>query len=1044
MRKLLLLLLGMMLLYAQLSAQTRTLTGKVTDTDGNPIPNATVLVKGTRTGTTTNSDGVFSLTVSNNAKTLVISSIGMESKEIAIGSQPAIVVALSSTDKTLEEVVVTGVGTATSKKKVAFAVQSISSDNLPKVPQASIDQALVGKVAGAQIMSTSGQPGQQANIILRGINSLGSTQPMILVDGIQVNAGSNANGSGTNASSRLSDLDLSNVEKVEVIQGSAAATIYGAQGANGVIQIFTKKGKRDGRIRINFDSRVSFDNVLRGNLDLAKNHFYETDAEGYLISNSNVRLAPNSKTKVWALPKQPPVLANAVNDKPFKEQTFDNVDNVFINNATTFNNSLTISGGREKFDFLATVSRLDQESIVFGNYNRNNLSLNLGAELFKNFTVRSITQLAYSANTTGGITGQNNINSPMGAALNTRQYMDLRQKDSLGNYVVNPTAGETSINPFYSQQFRNYDAKTTRIVQNTNLNYKPWPFLELDYKYGIDNYVYDLRTFIAYQLNTLTPAQGLGPTNGNVSYANTTQTLKNSIFTAFVKLDFEKDLKINIPIASTTQLAYDYRKNRLRTLNASGTGFAPYPPYNINNASSRTSSENTTEFSSYGYLVNQRFDYGNLFGVSGGFRTDYSSNFGRGSSPFTFPRGDAYFRLSELLKINSITELKLRGAYGEAGIQPGTYSRNTTLETGNYAGNGYLALQSGSYNPDLTVEVSKELEAGVDLGLQLGRESFRNIRISATFWDRKSENVIRALDLPPSQGALTYLTNAIWLNSRGFEFSLDADILNKKDFTWDFGIRFGTSKSEVDRISNGKEIALGGGGSGQFVLKEKVSVGAFFGIQPLTSIDQTSSKGIRYISEANAANYEVVNGMVVNKTTKAVQFTTEKVQMGDPNPKFNMSFFNNFTLFKNLTVSMQLDWVYGNKIYNQTRQWLYRDFISEDFDKPVTINGETKPWVNYYASLYNTNTTNSYFVEDGSFLRMRNLSMSYQLKDMIKWRFLSSAIFSVSARNLFTITNYSGMDPESSAAFNDPLRRGLDLYNFPNFRTYQVGLSLGF
>lgn len=1045
MRKLVMLLLGVLLLCGQLLAQTRVITGKVLDSFGNPVPNATILIKGSASGTSSRADGSFSISVPANARALVVSSVGLAPKEVALSAGTnSLSISLSAADKILDEVIVTGVGAATSRKKVAISVESLTAKDLPKVSTASIDQALVGKIAGAQINSTSGQPGQQASILLRGINNVRGTQPMILVDGVQVQAGGNSNGSGTNVSSRLSDLDLSNVDRIEVVQGAAAATIYGAQGANGVIQIFTKKGMRDGKVRINFNSRVSVDNVLRGNLEFAKYHFYETDAEGYILNNSNVRLRPNSATQIWPLPKQPASLLNALNNKPFREETFDNVGNVFIKNATTFNNSVTVSGGREKIDFALTLSNLSQESIVFGDYKRTNLSLNVGAELFKGFTIRSITQLAFSDNSTGTITGQNNINSPLGTAINQRQYVNLMQKDSIGNYVANLSQSETAINPFYSQQFRNYSAKNTRIIQNMNLNYKPFKVLELDYKYGLDNYVYDFRNFIAYQRNSLTPANGIGPTNGSVSYSNDNETSKNSLLSAFLRLDFEDDLNINLPISSTTQVAYDYRRRRYLGTSVTGTGFAPFPPYTLR-GTVQSGAESTEIFVSYGYLVNQKFDYGNLFGVSGGFRTDYSSAFGAGSKPFTFPRGDAYFRLSELINAQAISELKFRGAYGKAGIQPGAYDRQPVLNNGSIGSDGYLAVQAGANNPLLNVEVSEEIEVGADMGFRLGEKSLRNVRLSATYWTRKSTDVIRAIDVAPSSGTATILTNALSLSSNGFQASLDADLLNTENVTWDFGIRFGSSKSMVDKISNGKEIALGTSGAGEFVLKENTSIGAFFGVQPLNNLDQTNSLGVRYIAEANKGNYEVVNGYVVNKATKQVEFTTEKVQIGDPNPKFNMTFLNNFTLFKNLGVSFQFDWVYGNKIYNQTRQWMYRDFLSADFDKEITIDGNTGAFVNYYSSLYRTNNTNSHFVEDGSYLRMRDLTFSYRLTEVVKnLKFINNAEIAVSGRNLFTVTNYSGIDPEASAAFNNPLRRGLDLYAFPNFRTYQFSLTLGF
>jgi TonB-linked SusC/RagA family outer membrane protein len=1048
-----------LLLTAQLFAQTRTITGKITDEKGSPLANMSVVVKNSSVGTTTNEQGNFSLTVSSSARTLVVSGINMTTSEYEIGRQDVVNITLQTVGRTLDEVVVTGIGTATSKKKVAISIESISAKDLPKVSQGTIDQALVGKIPGAQISSISGQPGQQAMILLRGINTLSSTQPMILVDGIQINSTSNRNGTlssddnqgrglasqiSTNQSSRLSDLDLSNIERVEVIQGAAAATIYGAQGANGVIQIFTKKGARNGKVNISVNSRVNVDNVLRGKLKLADNHFYETDAEGFIISNTNVRLTVDPRTGQTLQPKLPASLVNAVNDKPYREQLYDNVDAAFIDNATTLNNSVTISGGREKSDYSLTLSHLKQESILAGDYKRSNVSLNLGTELFRNFTMRSNTQLVYSDNKTGGITGQNNIFSPLNSTFLTRRYLDISRKDSLGNYVVNPQVGETSATAFYTRQFRQWRSENTRVIQNFNLNYKPFRFLEVDYKFGIDNYRYDYSDLIHFQQNTLTPSLGITPLNGRLTYDNFNETFINSLVSVFLRANFERDFKINVPINSTTQIAYDYRKNKYRNVTTQGTGFTPFPPNNLNGATAAIA-ETNQDFITFGYLVNQRFDYGELFGVSAGVRVDYSSAFGSGSDAFTFPRADAYLRLSQLFKSEIIREWKLRGAWGKAGIQPGAYDRFITLQNGNLGTNGYLALNTVSNNPLLDVEVSTEAEVGTDMVIQLGKgTSFQNVRFSATYWDKSSKNVIRAISLAPSTGVVSIITNAIDISSKGFQASLDLDVINKDKFNWDFGIRFGTSKSMIDRISNGKDIALGSTGAGQFVLKQGASVGAFFGFRPLSNVDEVNSQKVRYIPVNEVPNYEVVNGYVVNKATRAVRFTTELEPIGDPNPKFNMTFLNNFTLFKYLSINTQLDWIYGNDVYNQSRQWLYRDYLSADFDEPVTINGETKAFVNYYNSLYNTNNSSTHFVEDGSYLRLRELTVNYDFTRHLKLKFINNAQISLSGRNLFTITNYTGMDPEAAASLNNPLRRGLDLFSFPNFRTFQAGLTLGF
>ncbi len=1030
----------------QSNAQDKNITGKVTSKeDGLPMPGVSVKVNGTTLGTQTDVKGNYTLTVPASSKSLEFSYLGYTKQNVNIGNNVLINITLDVNPNQLTEVIVTGVGSPTDRRKVAIAVETVSSKDLPGVPSGSLDQALVGKIAGAQIVSTSGQPGQQASILLRGINTLGSTQPMILVDGVQVNAGNNSNGSNSNLSSRLSDLDLSNVDRVEVVQGAAAATIYGAQGANGVIQIFTKRGAKDGQTRITLNSRASFDNALEGNFSIAKNHYYNTDAEGFITSDrtGKPRIARTSNG-LWDAPSLPTLTGAVLNNKPFKEQTFNQFDQIFKNNVPTYNNNLNISGGAEKFDYAINASQLNQSSVINGKLNRTNLSLNIGAELFKNFTIRSTTQLVSSGNNTGGITGTNNINSALGTALGSRQFWDIKFKDSKGDFVSNPEL-QNSVNPFYNFQFRTYDAKNTRIVQGLDVNYKLPKFLTFNYKFGIDNYRYDFSEKIAYQLNNSVPTAGITPLNGRITFDRDGETLVNSLASVYIATDFKKDFNLNLPIQTNTQLSFDYRKRSYENVTTQGTGFPGFPPFSLNAAETKNNSQFITEFITYGYLVNQKIDYADLFGVSGGFRVDYSSAFGAGSEPFFFPRGDAYFRIGELVKSKTFYDIKLRGAYGEAGVQPGAYDRFIVLSSGNIGNSGSLSLPNTATNPNLGVQKSKEAEIGLDLGIKLGSSNWlSNLKLNATYWDRKSEDVIRAIDLPLSAGTSAIITNALTFSSKGFQFSLDADVLSTPNFKWTFATRFGTSRTIVDKISNGKDIVVGGSGSGQFVIREGEPLGAFFGAKPLSSIDQLNPTGARYIAQADEANFLIVNGMVVNKNTKAVSFTSDQTKIGDPNPDFNVSFVNTFSIYKNLTLSFQIDWIKGNQAYNQTKQWLYRDLIHGDLDKEITVGSETGAFVNYYNSLYQTNNTNSYFVEDASFIRFRDLSINYDFSHLLKLKRIKNAQLTLSGRNLFTITDYTGIDPEAAANINNPLNRGLDLYAFPNFRSYQIGLSFGF
>jgi TonB-dependent starch-binding outer membrane protein SusC len=1043
-KKLLLCLVWFLIPLSVAWAQDRTITGKITDAEaGTGIPGVSVFVKGTTIGTVTDSEGRYSITVSSNSAILVFQAVGLLSQEVPVSGSSVLDISMKPDVVSLGEVVVTGLGEATDKRKIGISVESVNAKDFTNAPTATLDQALQGKVAGALIQSISGQPGQQQNIILRGINALGTNQPMIMIDGVQINTDNNFNGSTNNASSRLADLDLSNIERVEVVQGAAAATIYGAQGANGVIQIFTKKGVA-GKPAINFSSTIGFSEVLRGKLKFPDSHFYDTDNEGFIIDTDGNRMGLSSEG-FYNEPAGAPTAADRFTDKPFKETLYNPLDQVF-KTAVSRNNSLNISGGSEKITYAISASNMNQESVIFGKLNRNSVRLNLGFELFKNFRVNTGTNFVSSNNTSGGITGQDNVSSPLGSALLSRQYIKFDQRDSKGN-LIGRLEDDNSVNPLFAFENQLFDADVRRVLQNVNFNYKPHKFVELDYKYGLDTYEYKYQDLIKNQEDY--QRAGIAPFAGRIQQRIDKGSTQNSLLTGFFRINLAEDFGSNLPLSFTTQAAFDWRKETYNQVFAQVTGIPAEENINLGRGSDPFIGETDQLFVTYGYLINQRIEYKNLLGISGGFRADRSSAFGRGAKAFVFGRGDIFLRVSQLGFWNSIKsvipELKLRAAYGAAGIQPGAYDRIPVLKPGTIGNKSFLITPLELQNPDLNVQVSREFEVGSDISFTIGKEkwfSFANLNL--TYWNRKSEDVIRLIELPFSAGSATILTNAFELSSRGLQISLDLQVLDTKQFAWNFLTNFGTSINKVDKISNGKDLILGAAGSGGFVLREGARLGVFYGFEPLRNVNQTRGDGSRYIPEANVGQYEIVNGMVVQTANQNVQFTNEKVEIGDPTPDFNMSFINNFRVGKYLNLSFQLDWVQGFQIYNQTKQWMYRDLVHSDATVPVTIGGVSKAYTRFYTSQYLTNQPSASFVEDGSFLRLRDVSISFDISKIVKLNPVKNLNLILSGRNLITWTKYSGIDPEAAANLNDPTQRGLDLYSFPNFRTYNIGLNVGF
>jgi len=574
MKKILLVSLSLVLALS-LWAQDRTVTGSVTSKeDGSPLAGVNVVVKGTTSGTITDSNGKFSVSVPRSGGSLLFSFVGLKPDDIQIGERAVIDVQLGLDVTQLSDVVVTGTGVPTEKKRLAIAVESVTGDRLPQAPTASIDQALVGKIAGAQIATVSGNPGAPVSIQLRGINTLGGgTQPLIMVDGIEMSATS------------LNSLDLNNVERVEVVQGAAASTQYGAQGANGVIQIFTKRGKA-GRSQIEASFRTSTDQLLNiGNLHQPYNHSFATDANGDIIDTNGNTLKQDSfgdwPNLTW---QNGP---SAINNKPYKGNTkyYDHVAQLF-HTARTSNSHLGISGGRDGSDYSISISNNNQESLINGALNRTNLTANIGFDVTKSLKFRFINQLVYTDN------GVNPISPPIPSAMYMYPFADFNYTDSQGNPLYKYTgAGANNNNPNYYFHYQKFTNKTIDIIPNLNLHWTAKKIFELDYKAGI-NYQSGLysRTTANQTGNALSVLNNyyVGESvAGGISKQTTDRYNVNSLVTAIAKIDFDKDVHLGLPITSTTQALFDYRSYSFHRQYVTYTGLPSYVPADQVNGSSR-------------------------------------------------------------------------------------------------------------------------------------------------------------------------------------------------------------------------------------------------------------------------------------------------------------------------------------------------------------------------------------------------------------------------------------------------------------------------
>jgi TonB-linked SusC/RagA family outer membrane protein len=1102
-------LAGLLLLLVSvgLHAQTITITGKITDATGTPIPSATIRIKGAKGGTSADASGTFTIKALQ-SNFLIISGIGYETREIKVGATPVLNIALNTDSRSLNEVVVTGVGTATSKRTLGFSVETVSGDKLPPVPIASIDQALVGKIAGAQISTVSGNPGDQVNIVLRGINTVqGGTRPLVLLDGVEI------------PFAELSTLDLSQVARVEVVQGAASSSLYGAQGANGVIQIFSKKGTK-GKLTINFSSSYGSSSFINsGHFSNAKLHPYLTDANGNIIAYDDaggfnagqpLTVDPTIGAVLGDMAYRSgdennpnPVAGEGSSDSrygildPLNQDNqlykgslhyYDHFKQVF-QSAPSYNNTISISGGGDKADYNIALANNRTNSALLKNngyVDRTNLTANVGIELFKGFTLRSITNLAYTKNTLhpgmgapgGGGYGYGTSNANVGSVygfLNTPSFYNLEDTIAGGvpaaaYFVSDINIGANAFNPFYQLHYSNGDGTREDIIQSFEANYKINRFVTLNGRYGVtfknEN---DIWTFYNQSMNANSNYYGSwsdwnnGTDNtGEVDNWQYDQTKQNLFGSATIKLDFENDFHWKLPIQSTTFAGYDYRKNTYKEIDFYGYSLPLLPPFLFLSTQSQSLNYQYNETAvTYGYIVDQRFDIGPWAGISGGFRTDYSSAFGEGHTPFTFPHVNGYVNLPSFGFWGGLNDalpnFKLRASYGEAGIQPGAYQRQPTLNSQPTGSQLALPNPQTSNNPALGVEVSAETEYGVDFTVQTsaGGSWLKNLNFSTTYWKRHTNNAIYSRVLPPSTGSVSIIDNVIALSSNGWQLSLNMPVYQNKSWYWDFTANFGHQTSMINSIVGGDIPLTSSAGSASEILRAGTKIGQIYGYDMLKSVNQLGPDGkTPQIPVAQQGQYSVAStGYVVNNLSKWLYISGFPSVLGDPNPKLTASFINNVTYKGLISLGFQFDWIDGSHLYNQTDEWMYREGISGDWTKPLTINGQTGAWTAYYASAYyglgttahgtGNNITKSLFYYDASFWRLRNVSLGIDFSKFTTQSVLKKCQLVLSGRNLLTFTKYPGLDPEiSSGASNSSFDRGIDHSTIPNLKAYQATINV--
>lgn len=1015
-------------------AQTQQITGTITSADdGLGVPGASIVVRGTTIGTVTDIDGNYTLAAPADATWLVYSFVGLKTQEVSIDGRGTIDIVLEADLFRLDEVIVSGVASGTPKKKLSVSVTRVDEEALKEAPATSAASALQGKVAGVTIVQASGQPGSAANIRLRGATSLrGNSYPLIIVDGVQME--------GT-----LADINVDDIESMEVVKGAAAAALYGSKAGNGVIVVSTKRGRglAKGETVVTMRGEYGTQDLWK-KMDLATHHAYDLDddwasetrytkyAGATFYGGAPGQTNPDSVGILLAGSKT--LSDDQYMDNPYGV-FYDQLDQM-MTGGNFFTFYINVQANMDKTNFSISYETSDQQGIVIehNGYKRQNFRFNVDHWFSDKFSV-SLSNLY--------LTSYRDEQSPS-------FYNLYHQSPDANLFMPNPDGTDYNLkadqfgiqrNPLYDLKYDDRDDNRTSFQGSYSFKYHVTDWLMLDGAYAFekqDRFVERYTPVGFYSSHASFPLAG----DGSMYKYYREQFAQTLQFTA----NFNKQFG---DITTKGKLSYLYENNKWSNFDAGSNDFR------IRDLPTLDAMDQDKSYvgSEQGEIVAE-----NIFGIvdvdykakyigSFLYRYDGASQFGENERWNPYFRVSGAWRITEDFDIPGISEMKVRAAYGTAGIRPPWYAQYET-----YNIDGGQVSKSTLGNKDLKPATVKETEIGLNV------EFLERFDFEFVYSKTDAEDQLYPVPLPASTGYLTQWQNMGTLSSDVFEATLGAYLYTGQDFTWKMNLTYDRVRQEVSKL-NVAPFTTGGRGNssdpGAFYIAEGSVFGEIFGQLFITSLDQMQDQLDRLESSESIDNYTVnSDGYVIVAGTEGTineapmtevdadgNFIQQKI--GDANPDFRLGISNTFT-YKGFTFYALLDWKQGGDIYSMTNQWNYRDNLSADMD----VYGKedaAKKTVNYYQTLYHVNDINSHFVYDGTYLKIRELSLYYSLNKEF-FNFFKYLRVGVVGRNVFTFTNYPGFDPEfgSSEGNGNSTVMAWDDFMYPNFRTFSASLELKF
>jgi TonB-linked SusC/RagA family outer membrane protein len=1014
--------------------QSVTITGKVTDAETQQgLPGASVLVVGTTTGTITDADGNFSLNVnaSSSSVKVTISFIGYASAnvdvQIANGSTAPINVALQPDIRSLDEVVVVGSTLQSTKRQLGNTINSVSAKDLEKSGTGNLFGALQGKIPGAQITQNSGDPAGGMTIRLRGVKSLsGNSDPLYVIDGV-VSSNSTTNVSQTAVTSagvslgtnRMADINPNDVESINILNGAAAAAIYGSRAINGVVVITTKRGK-SGKPKFTFSTSFNT-NELRKKVPFTTygKQFWSATQVQHTIANVGSPTTPNSIF----------VEGNTNGDRYVGTSLvdvtrYDYQDQIFRAGSGT-DNYFSVTGGNDKTSYLASASYMKNEGIIKGtDFQRYGVRLRLDQTL-SNWAKLSM-GLAYNNSSANEKPNGNVFYSPINSVTITNNTYDIAQRDAFGNLQA---VDGGRVNPLTVIETFNFSQKVNRAIADVQLKLAPIKGLNVDLLAGLDTYSEQGLNYIpAY---TYTTNSGNYPT-GFASSAANQAFLMNFDFNTTYERDFG-DFK------SISTLGFNYQYNRSDFTSASGQGIST----GIKTVSGATTNLATvydlSQFNIYGGFLQHTLGYKNFAFLTLSGRIDGSSKFEKNSTDQFYGKVSGSLVVSDLdfwkqSLGSSVNSFKVRAAFGDAGglNAIGPYSRFQNVTGGQFLNKGAFTASNRVSNPNIKPERMRELEVGADLGILGDRFS-----VGFTWYKQEISDLIVDYVVASSTGGTSKLDNVGTMVNTGIELALGASVVKTTDWGWDINLIYSRNRNTVNKLGSPRiQIANDTGAPVWHVEGQPASVffGTYFARDDSGNILLNSSSQFyqeRGNATTNVAERDPATGVPYQTGTSSG--LVRKV-IGNPNPDYTAS-VSTSVRYKNLTFSALLDAVQGFSVFNADRRT--RQGIGNGEYAEKELKGELPR--GYIWSMY---SVEEWRIEDGSFVKLREMSLSYNLPPIIKG--ISNLQLSLTGRNLYSWDSYGGYDPETNAGNNSDRFRATDFGNVPIPRSYQVKLVANF